>query len=114
MRRSIPSPQCLTGERSCYGVDCLAHFYRGAWPTFISELTRAVQGTHPALEALEHVSRVGAHRRRVTRRRQTLADEAVEAPLDHITERWRRLVFEGKRGLNAAFYELAAFEALKD
>jgi len=74
---------------------------------------RAVQGTHPALEALEHVRRVGAHRRRVTRRRQTLAGEIVEAPLDHVTERWRRLVFEGRR-LNAAFYELAAFEALKE
>ena len=39
MRRSIPSPQCLTGDRSCYGVDCLAYFYRGAWLTLISELT---------------------------------------------------------------------------
>jgi hypothetical protein len=33
MRRSIPSPQYLTGERSCYGVDRLAYFYFGARPT---------------------------------------------------------------------------------
>src|SRR4051812_18984594 len=45
MRRSIPSPQCLTGERSCYGVDRLAYFYRGARPTSISELTHAVLDT---------------------------------------------------------------------
>ena len=38
----------------------------------------------------------------------------VEAPLDHITERWRRLVFEGRRRLNSTFYELAALEALKE
>jgi hypothetical protein len=68
MRRSIPSPQCLTGERSCYGVDCLAHFYRGAWPTFISELTEALLLVWD--NAPWHVSRavrtwIRAHNRRV-------------------------------------------------
>ena len=75
---------------------------------------RAVQGTHPALEALAHVHRLGAHQRRVTRRRQTLGGETVDAPLGHVTERWRRLVYAGRRRLNAPFYELAALEALKD
>jgi len=88
---------------------------RSALLTLVDTLTvRAVQETHPTLEALEHVRRVGAHRRRVARRRQTLAGLAVEAPLGHITERWRRLVFEGRRCLNSTFYELAALEALKE
>lgn len=75
---------------------------------------RAVQGAHPALEALEHVRQVGGHQRRVTHRQQKLAGLTVEAPLDHVTERWRRLVFEGPHRLNTTFYELAALEALKE
>jgi TnpA family transposase len=88
---------------------------RGALLALLETLDlRAASETHPALEALAHVQRAGAHQRRVTRRRQTLAGEIVEAPLGHVTERWRQLVFEGKRHLNATFYELAALEALKD
>lgn len=75
---------------------------------------RAVRGGDPALEALDYAHRLGARNRRVTARRQVLGGERLEAPLGHVTDRWRRLVFVGRTRLNANFYEAAAFEALKD
>jgi hypothetical protein len=38
----------------------------------------------------------------------------VEAPVGHVTERWRRLVFEGRKAINSSMYEVAAFEALNN
>jgi len=68
---------------------------------------RAVRGTDPAIEALDYV-------RQVTARRSRLAGESVEAPVGHVTDRWRRLVFEGRKDINGSMYEVAAFEALND
>lgn len=75
---------------------------------------RAVRGSDPALVALDYVRRLGRLGRRVTARRQTSAGEKLEAPLGHVTERWKQLVFLGRRRINPNFYELAAFEALRD
>jgi hypothetical protein len=38
----------------------------------------------------------------------------VEAPVGHVTDRWRRLVFDGRKDINASMYEVAAFEALNN
>ena len=118
LAETIASSKQLVRPLDLNARDLISREYahaRGTLLALADTLTvRAVQGIHPALEALDHVRRVGAHHRRVTRRRQTLAGVAVEAPLGQVTDRWRRLVFEGRRGLNAAFYELAALESLKD
>ena len=74
----------------------------------------AVRGRDPALEALNYVQQLNARGRRVTARHSRLGGEPVEAPLDHVTERWRRLVFEGRKAINPSMYELAAFEALNN
>ena len=66
----------------------------------------------PALEALDYIQQLNARGRRVTARRSRLGGEPVEAPIGHVTERWRRLIFEGRKGINASMYEVAAFEAL--
>jgi TnpA family transposase len=88
-------------------------FMRGALLALHGALAvRAVRGTDPALEALDYVQRLEARGRRVTARRQRLAGEPMEAPLGHVTDRWRRLVFDGRKHLNASLYEVAAFEAL--
>src|SRR5204863_8253222 len=47
-------------------------------------------------------------------RRQMVGGQRIEAPFGHITERWRRLVFEGRKSINPNLYEAAAFEAVKD
>ncbi len=90
-------------------------FMRGALLALYAALdVRAVRGTDSALEALDYVQRLDARGRRVTARRQRLGGEPLEAPLGHVTERWRRLVFDGRKHLNASLYEVAAFEALND
>jgi len=101
---------------------------RGALLALVGTLEfRAVRGTDPALEALAYVRRLAERKRRVTARQHTIAGErveagpqgdpvalgALEAPLGHVTERWRRLVFQGRKHINANFYEVAAFEALR-
>jgi len=87
---------------------------RGALLALVQTLEfRAVRGTDPALEALASVQRLAERKRRVTARQHTIAGERVEAPLGHVTERWRRLVFQGRKHINANFYEVAAFEALR-
>jgi TnpA family transposase len=75
---------------------------------------RAVRGADPALAALDYVLALAEHSRRVTARHQRVGGEPREAPLGHVTERWRRLVYKGRKHLNPAFYEAAAFEALRD
>src|SRR5438067_7096708 len=47
-------------------------------------------------------------------RRSRLGGERIEAPLGHVTDRWRRLVLEGRKDINASMYEVAAFEALNN
>jgi TnpA family transposase len=75
---------------------------------------RAVRGTDPALAALDYVLALAEHNRRVTARRQRVGGAVREAPLGHVTERWRRLVYQGSKHLTPTFYEAAAFEALRD
>ena len=88
-------------------------FVRGALLALYEALdVRAVRGTDPAIEALDYIQQLNARGRRVTARRSRLGGEPVEAPIGHVTERWRRLVFEGRKGINASMYEVAAFEAL--
>jgi len=70
---------------------------------------RAVRGSDPAIEALYFIQQLRARGRRVTARRSRLGGEPVEAPIGHVTERWRRLVFEGRKGINPSMYEVAAF-----
>jgi TnpA family transposase len=115
---TVESSKLLVRPLDLNARDLISREYahaRGVLLAFVAILDiRAVQGAHPALAALAHVQRAGGHQRRVTLRHQTLGGEPVEAPLDHVTERWRRLVFEGRRRLNPTFYELAALEALKE
>jgi TnpA family transposase len=75
---------------------------------------RAVRGTDPALEALDYIQQLNGRGRRVTARRSRLGGQPVEAPVGHVTDRWRRLVFEGRKDINASMYEVAAFEALNN
>jgi Tn3 transposase DDE domain-containing protein len=90
-------------------------FVRGALLALYDALdVRAVRGRDPALDALDYVQQLNARGRRVTARYSRLGGEPVEAPLDHVTERWRRLVFEGRKAINPGMYELAAFEALNN
>jgi hypothetical protein len=87
-------------------------FVRGALLALYDALqVHAVRGSDPALEALDYTQQLNARGRRVTARRSRLAGEQVEAPVAHVTERWRRLVFEGRRAINSSMYEVAAFEA---
>lgn len=46
----------------------------------------------------------------MTARRTPLGGEQAEAPIGHVMERWRRLVFEGRKAINSSMYEVAAFE----
>jgi hypothetical protein len=75
---------------------------------------RAVRGADPAIEALDYAQKLSARGRRVTARRSRLGGERVDAPLGHVTDRWRRLVFEGRKDINAGMYEVAAFEGLNN
>jgi len=74
---------------------------------------QAVRGSDDALDALDYVQDLARHKRRVTHKRQTVAGELRQAPLDHLGERWRRHVLHGRK-INANNYEAAAFEALKE
>jgi len=90
-------------------------FVRGALMALYDALEiRAVRGTDPAIEALDYVQRLNTRGRRVTARRSRLGGEPVEALLGHVTDRWRRLVFDGRKDVNASMYEVAAFEALNN
>jgi TnpA family transposase len=90
-------------------------FVRGALMALYEALdVRAVRGADPAIKALDYVQQLNARGRRVTARRSRLRGERVEAPLDHVTDRWRRLVLEGRKDINASMYEVAAFEALNN
>jgi hypothetical protein len=73
-----------------------------------------VRGADPAIDALDYAQKLNARGRRITARRSRLGGERVEAPLGHVTDRWRRLVFEGREDINASMYEVAAFEALNN
>jgi hypothetical protein len=80
-------------------------FVRGALMGLYDALdVRAVRGTDPAIEALDYIQQLNTRGRRVTARRSRLGGDPVEAPLDHVTDRWRRLVFEGRKDVNASMY----------
>lgn len=72
----------------------------------------AVRGADPALDALDYVLAMAQYKRRVTHKRQTVDGQSIQAPLGHVTDRWRRHVVRGRK-INANYYEAAAFEALK-
>jgi hypothetical protein len=87
---------------------------RGALLALYATLdVQAVRGADGALDALDYVQDLAQHKRRVTRKQQTVAGELRHAPLDHLGDRWRRHVLHG-RTINANNYEAAAFEALKE
>lgn len=71
-----------------------------------------VRATEPALQALEHISRLAEHRKRVTTPTQNIGKEKIIATLGHLTERWRKHALVGE-DIAPAFYEAAAFDALK-
>jgi hypothetical protein len=78
-------------------------FVRGALLALHEALdVRAVRGADPAIQALGYIQQLNARGRRVTARRSRLGGQPVEVPLDHVTERWRRLVFEGRKSINPA------------
>ena len=68
--------------------------------------------SEPALQALEHVSTLAKHRRRVTAKEQKVGKVKMHAPLGHLTQRWRKHALEGDK-ITQNYYEAAAFEALK-
>ena len=71
-----------------------------------------VRKSEPALAALEYVSHLTAHRKRVTAREQKVGKVKLIAPLGHLTERWRKHTLKGDE-IAPNYYEAAAFEALK-
>ena len=71
-----------------------------------------VRKSEPALAALEYVSQLSAHRKRVTAREQKVGKVKLVAPLGHLTERWRKHALQGEE-IASNYYEAAAFEALK-
>ncbi|GHO53585.1 hypothetical protein [Ktedonobacter robiniae] len=71
-----------------------------------------VRATEPALQALEQVSHLAQHRKRVTAPIQKIGKGKMVAPLGHLTERWRKHALAGK-GIAPTYYETAAFDALK-
>jgi hypothetical protein len=78
-------------------------FVRGALLALYAALeVRAVRGNDPALEALDYIQQLNARGRRVTARRARLGGDQVEVPVGHVTERWRRLVFEGRKAINSS------------
>src|SRR5712691_1762989 len=65
-------------------------FVRGALMALYEALdVRAVRGADPAIEALDYAQKLNARGRRVTARRSRLGGERAEAPLGHVTDRWR-------------------------
>ena len=68
--------------------------------------------SEPSLQALEHVSTLAKHRRRVTAKEQKVDKVKMHAPLGHLTPRWRKYALEGEK-ITSNYYEAAAFDALK-
>ncbi len=68
--------------------------------------------SEPSLLALEHVSTLAKHRRRVTAKEQKVGKVKMHAPLGHLTPRWRKYALEGEK-ITSNYYEAAAFETLK-
>ena len=68
--------------------------------------------SEPSLLALEHVSTLAKHRRRVTAKEQKVGKVKMHAPLGHLTPRWRKYALEGEN-ITSNYYEAAAFETLK-
>ncbi len=68
--------------------------------------------SEPSLQALEHVSTLAKHRRRVTATEQKVGKVKMHAPLGHLTPRWRKYALEGEK-ITSNYYEAAAFDALK-
>ncbi len=68
--------------------------------------------SEPSLQALEYVSTLAKLRRRVTGKEQKVGKVKMNAPLGHLTQRWRKHALEGDT-ITANYYEAAAFEALK-
>lgn len=68
--------------------------------------------SEPSLQALEHVSTLAKLRRRVTGKEQKVGKMKMNAPLGHLTQRWRKHALEGDT-ITPNYYEAAAFEALK-
>ena len=68
--------------------------------------------SEPSLQALEHVSTLAKHRRRVTAKEQKVGKMKMHAPLGHLTPRWRKYALEGEK-ITSNYYEAAAFDALK-
>lgn len=68
--------------------------------------------SEPSLQALEHVSTLAKHRRRVTATEQKVGKVKLHAPLGHLTPRWRKYALSGEK-ITSNYYEAAAFDALK-
>lgn len=68
--------------------------------------------SEPSLQALEHVSTLAKHRRRVTAKEQKVGKVKMHAPLGHLTPRWRKYALEGEK-ITSNYYEAAAFDTLK-
>jgi hypothetical protein len=71
-----------------------------------------VRRSEPALQALEYISHLAAHRKRVTTREQNVGKVKMIAPLGHLTERWRKHALHGD-DIAPNSYEAAAIEVLK-
>jgi hypothetical protein len=68
--------------------------------------------SEPSLQALEYVSTLAKLRRRVTGKEQKVGKVKMNAPLGHLTQKWRKHALEGDT-ITPNYYEAAAFEALK-
>src|SRR6266849_8324765 len=68
--------------------------------------------SEPSLQALEYVSTLAKRRRRVNGKEQKVGKVKMNAPLGHLTQRWRKHALEGDT-ITPNYYEAAAFEALK-
>jgi hypothetical protein len=68
--------------------------------------------SEPSLQALEHVTTLSKHHRRVTAKEQKVGKVKMHAPLGHLTPRWRKYALEGEK-ITSNYYEAAAFDTLK-
>lgn len=65
----------------------------------------------PAIQALDHATRLQKSRKRVTGVEQRVGRQTVTTPLAHLTDRWKKHVILGDE-IAPNQYEAAAFEAL--
>jgi len=74
---------------------------------------QSVLKKQPALEALDHVSRLAQSNKRVTAVEQKIGGTKVTAPLAHVTNTWLPHIVTDENKVNPNFYEACAYNRLR-